>query len=106
MSKKLMITGLAQETDFDDIERAKTVLIINNGALRIPIDEDSVRRILEYAVESQPHKSNGSGQDDSHDDSLSSDEEEAYEKLADTDDVLQDPEETEELVDEAGIPQL
>lgn len=109
MSKKLMITGLAQETDFADIENAKTVLVINNGELRIPIDESSVQKVLEYVLKSQPqHEGNGFHRtdSDSYDDSLSSDEKDALEKLADEEDESQNSEESEELIDEAGIPQL
>lgn len=61
MNKQLVITGLAQETDFIDPSRTRSVLVINNGELRVSIDESSVEKVLQYvlnghniSVDSQP----------------------------------------------------
>jgi hypothetical protein len=46
--KALVLTGLANETDFNDGEVVQYLLVFNKGELRVPVDEDSARLVLHY----------------------------------------------------------
>lgn len=91
MSKKLEITGLAQETDFADPQKTRTVLVINSGAHRIPIGEDSVQNLLKYAFEGTQMEEPESSTSNGHSEEVISEDQE---------------EQVEEQTDEAGISQI
>lgn len=95
MPKKLEITGLAQETDFADPERTRTVLVVNNGALRLRVDEDAVQDLLKYALEGF--------QTEELDTSTSTSISNGYNEEKDEEEVVPDD---EEQTDEAGISQI
>lgn len=48
---KMHITGLAQETDFANPEKTRSVLIIDGGRLRLTIKDEEIVELLKYAVE-------------------------------------------------------
>ncbi len=48
---KLQITGLAQETDFSDPGKTRSVVVIDNGKLRLTIRDEEIVDLLKYAVQ-------------------------------------------------------
>lgn len=88
MAKELVITGVAQETDFSDPENTNTLLVINNGALRLPLNGDHLQKLLEHAL--------GVADEKEPEEQVSS----AAEKQEQDDDDENDDS------DEAGIPQI
>jgi hypothetical protein len=103
---EMKITGLAQETDFADPEKTNVILVIDRGALRLRIDETSVRDLLDYALqgydggevkeaEKLDVQANGHA--------LTSDEPEDQDNTESDDDEEEDE---EEQTDETGISQI
>ncbi len=113
--KKLIITGLAQETDFERPTATYAVLVIDYGKLRIRIDESSVQQLLEYALKDYTP---GQEPPPGYSDSELAPEEDAYAKMAsetgedsdeetDEEDFGEPPEEPNGAVlDDTGISQL
>ena len=93
MSTKMEITGLAQETDFSNPGITHTVLVINNGELRVPILPDAVEQVIKYAV--MKNYQQGTGEVDTGEQAEPSedDPEDASEQETDT-------------FDESGIAQI
>lgn len=49
MPKKLEVTGLANETDFEnDSGEVKYLLVFNKGALRVPVTAEVAQEVLEF----------------------------------------------------------
>jgi hypothetical protein len=46
--KKLVLTGLANETDFTNGEAIQYLLVFNKGELRVPVDEQSAKLVIQF----------------------------------------------------------
>jgi hypothetical protein len=57
--KKMVLTGLAQDTDFEDPEASSFFLVFNGGELRVPISEKAAQVVVEYQYQNNEAPSNG-----------------------------------------------
>ena len=49
MAQTLQVTGIAQETEFnDETKSVTTLLVLNKGTFRIPVDSKEAERIIAY----------------------------------------------------------
>lgn len=46
--KQLILTGLAQETDFENPEQSTFFLVFNGGELRVPISEEAAQVVIQH----------------------------------------------------------
>lgn len=95
----LKITGLAQETDFADPTKTATILIIDKGAVRLRIYEESVQDLLQYAIADSPAEDpiDFPSETNGHVQAAEREEEE---------ELTPPPADEDGSTDEAGIPQI
>lgn len=45
---QLILTGLAQETDFENPEQSTFFLVFNGGELRVPVSEEAAQVVVQH----------------------------------------------------------